>query len=724
MQFQFVTVYSPSFEDNLGKTMNLTVNPTNNPLLKGSGLPDFANIKPEHIVPAITQLLAELDRELTTLETNFIPNWDEFIEPLSLLQERLRWSRDLVNHLREVKNSPQLRDAYETVQPPIVQFYNRMNQSQAIYNAFVSLCNSDNWETLDSAQQRIVEIETRKAKLSGVCLQGEAKERFNAIQMELAELSTKFSNNLLDATEAFSLTLTNQKEIDGLPSSLLSLAAQAARDTEIESATTENGPWVITLDYPSYIPFLKYSNRRDLREKLYKAYITRASSGELDNNPMIERILALRSEQAELLGFNTYAELSFVSKMARDVDAVEKLLEELRWPSYDAALKELEELKAFAVSKGAPSSSDLQHWDITYWQERLREEKFGFNAEELRPYFSFSQVLESLFALTYQLFGVTITPVDGQTSVWHPDVRYFQIADETRIPIANFYLDAYSRPAEKLSGAWMFGCSPRYKITKNGVTTICLPVVYLVCNQTPPVDGKPSLMTFDEVVELFHEFGHGLHEMLTKVDYPQVAGTENIETDAIEILSQFMENWCYYKPTIMGMAKHYSTGEPLPEHYYQKLLAAKNYMNGTAMLHWLHLSYLDLELHHRYRPSDNLTPRDVRDRIAKTTMILPPLEVDGFLCTFRHIFEDQYAAGYYSYLWAEVLSADAFAAFEEAGLDDIEAITATGRRFRDTVLALGGSKHPMEVFESFRGRQISTKLLLRHRGLANVTESD
>jgi oligopeptidase A len=378
----------------------------------------------------------------------------------------------------------------------------------------------------------------------------------------------------------------------------------------------------------------------------------------------------------------------------------------------------LEELKAFAASKGSPEANDLQHWDTTFWAERQREEKFAFTAEELRPYFPLPQVLDGLFGLVQRLFSVTITPADSQAPVWHEDVRYFQIADETGNPIAYFYLDPYSRPAEKRGGAWMDICINRGKVTENGVTTTRLPVAYLVCNQTPPIDGKPSLMTFSEVETLFHEFGHGLHHMLTKVDYSSAAGINNVEWDAVELPSQFMENWCYDKPTLFGMAKHYETGEPLPEHYFQKLLAAKNYMSGSATLRQIHFSIVDIELHHRYRPGSGETPKDVRSRIAKTTTVLPPLPEDSFLCAFGHIFSGGYSAGYYSYKWAEVLSADAFAAFEEAGLDNEQAIKATGKRYRDTVLALGGSKHPMEVFKSFRGREPSTEPLLRHNGLA------
>jgi oligopeptidase A len=506
-------------------------------------------------------------------------------------------------------------------------------------------------------------------------------------------------------------------EIDGLPSSLLSLAAQAARAGGEENATPEHGPWHITLDFPSYFPFMQHSTRRDLREKLYKAYITRASSGELDNNPLITRILELRKELAQLIGFETFAELSLASKMAQDVPSVEKLLEELRQASYNAAVKDLDKLKAFAKNKKAAEAENLQHWDISFWAERQREEKFAFTAEELRPYFPLPQVLDGLFGLLKRLFGVMVTPADGQAPVWHEDVRYFQIADKCGETIAYFYLDAYSRPAEKRGGAWMDACIHRKQIKENAVTTIRLPVAYLICNQTPPVDGNPSLMAFDEVETLFHEFGHGLHHMLTKVNYLGAAGINNVEWDAVELPSQFMENWCYDRQTLFGMAKHYQTGEPLPEHYYQKLLAARNYMSGSAMLRQIYFSSVDLELHHRYCPKNQETVIDVQHRIAKLTTVLPPLPEDGFLCAFGHIFEGGYAAGYYSYKWAEVLSADAFAAFEEAGLEDEAAIHDIGRRYRDTILALGGSQHPMDVFKTFRGREPSTKALLKHNGL-------
>ena len=699
--------------------MSLNTTITDNPLLIGKGLPPFEAIKPDHVVPAIAQLLAELDKELATLEVNVQPTWSGLVEPLDRLGERLSWTWGIVGHLMGVKNSPELREAYETVQPDVVQFYNKLSQSQPLYEAFKALRASENWDSLDSAQKRIVEAAIRDAELSGIGLTGEKRDRFNAIELELAEITTKFGNHVLDATKAFSLTLTTKEEIDGLPPSLTSLAAASARAAGEENATAENGPWRITLDSPSFGPFIQHSTHRDLREKVYKAYISRASSGELDNTPLIERILQLRQEKAHLLGFNSYAELSLASKMAPSVDAVEALLEELRRASYDAAVKEFEELKAFAATKEAPESNDLKHWDISFWAERQREEKFDFSAEELRPYFPLPQVLDGLFSLVNRLFGVAITAADGQAPVWQEDVRYFQVADETGEAIAYFYLDPYSRPAEKRGGAWMNDCIGRAKISEeNGTNSIRKPVAYLVCNQTPPVDGKPSLMTFGEVETLFHEFGHGLQHMLTKVDYAGAAGINNVEWDAVELPSQFMENWCYHRETLLGMAKHYETGEPLPEHYFQKLLAARNYMSGTGMLRQLHFSLVDIELHNRYQPGGNESITDVRNRIAKTTTILPPLPEDSFLCAFGHIFAGGYAAGYYSYKWAEVLSADAFAAFEEAGLDDPQTLSVTGKRFRDTVLALGGSKQPMEVFKSFRGREPSTEPLLKHSGLA------
>jgi oligopeptidase A len=687
------------------------------PLLQGQGLPPFPDITPAQVVPAITELLAEANAALTQLEANIIPTWTGLVEPLDRIIEKISWSWSIVGHLMGVQNSPELRAAHEEMQPQTVEFWMRLGQSTALYQGYKSIQASPEFASFDAAQKRIIVAAIRDMELSGVGLTGEPKQRFNEIQLALAEIANKFSNNVLDATKAYSLTLTKPEEITGLPASLLEQAAQSARAAGHDAATPTDGPWVITLEASSCTLFMQHSQCRDLREQICKAYVSRASSGEYDNLANIDRILELRREMSNILGFANFAELSLASKMAPNVAAVENLLESLRSASFEAAKQDLENLRAFAISKDASEANDLKHWDMAYWSERLREDKFDFNAEELRPYFPLEQVLSGLFNLAHKLFGITITAADGQAPIWNPDVRYFQVANEQQQPIAYFFLDAYSRPAEKRGGAWMADCVSRAKLTDEAGSTVRLPVAYLTCNQTPPVDGKPSLMTFGEVETLFHEFGHGLQHMLTTVDFVGASGISNVEWDAVELPSQFMENWCYDKPTLLSLGKHYETGEPLPEHYYQKIIAARTFMSGSGMLRQIHFSWLDLELHGRYIPGGSETVPDVRNRLAKISMVIPPLPEDNFLCSFGHIFAGGYAAGYYSYKWAEVLSADAFAAFEDAGLDDADAIGTTGRRFRDTVLSLGGSQHPMEVFTAFRGREPDPSALLRHNGL-------
>lgn len=682
-----------------------------NPLLQGRGLPAFDKIQATDVEPAVTTLVQELEAQLTQLEKTVQPTWEGLVEPLTALEEKLSWTWGTVSHLMGVKNSPELRHGFEQVQPLVVGFISRLGQSRPLYEAFVALRDSAQWGNLEPAQQRIVESNIREAELGGVGLTGEKRDRFNAIQLELAELATKFSNNVLDASQAFELKLTTKEEIAGLPPSLLALAAQTAQQKGEANATPEDGPWLITLDYPSYLPFMKYSQREDLREKVYRAFIRRAADGQWDNHPLIERILALRLEKAQLLGFETYAELSLSRKMAPNVAAVEKLLEELRVPSYEAAAQEFADLQKFA------GVDELHHWDTAYWSERQREQEFDFDAEALRPYFPLPQVLEGLFALAKRLFGVTIQASEEEVPVWHPDVQFFRVLDESGTAIASFYLDAYSRPAEKRGGAWMADCLNRGQELIDGQKSLRLPVAYLICNQTPPVGDQPSLMTFYEVTTLFHEFGHGLQHLLTTVNYSGAAGINNVEWDAVELPSQFMENWCYDPTTLFSLAKHYQTGETLPQAEYEKILATRNFMTGSAMLRQINFSLVDLELHHRYRPDGPETIEQIGDRLGKITTILPPLPENAFLCSFGHIFAGGYAAGYYSYKWAEVLSADAFAAFEEVGLDNEVAVQTTGKRFRETVLALGGSLAPAVVFEKFRGRQPETAPLLRHNGL-------
>jgi oligopeptidase A len=686
------------------------------PLLAGQGLPQFDAITPEQVDQGIPALLEALNSELSALEARLESrlaeaeaaplSWDEVMDPLQHLGERLRWSWGVVSHLNGVCNTPELRAAHQQQQGAVVQFGNRAGQSRPMYRALEALQRNANH--LDPTQRRILESELRDMQLRGVGLEGAEQEAFNSASERLAELATAFGNHVLDATNGWSLTLTTEADLEGLPASLRDLLAQAARDTGEEG-------WRLGLDMPRVVPFLKYSRRRDLREQLYRAQVSRASSGELDNHPLIEQILELKLEQAQRLGYGSWAEVSLTSKMAGSVQEVESLLEDLRAAAYPVAQRELADLAACAARHGAAEATDLRPWDVSYWAEVLRQESFDLDSEALRPWFSLEQVLQGLFGLCQRLFDIRIVAGDGSAPTWHGDVRYFRVVDgASGEPLAGFYLDPFSRPGSKRGGAWMDECLGR---SRNPAGEAVLPVAYLICNQSPPVGDTPSLMTFDEVETLFHEFGHGLQHMLTTVERPQAAGINNVEWDAVELPSQFMENWCYDRATLMGMARHWQSGEPLPESEYQKLLAARTFMGGSATLRQVHFALTDLRLHSAWTPTCGQSPEQLRREIARTTTVLEPIPEDAFLCAFSHIFAGGYSAGYYSYKWAEVLSADAFSAFEEVGLDQEEEIVATGRRFRDTVLSLGGSRSPAEVFEAFRGRQPSSEALIRHSGL-------
>jgi oligopeptidase A len=695
------------------------------PLLHGEGLPPFEAIQPEHVDEHIPELMAQLEAELGAIEGRLggalasgqSLAWPEVMDPLHRLGERLRWSWGVVSHLTGVCNSPELREAHARQQGAVVAFGNRAGQSQVIHAALRRLGER---EDLDATQRRILAAELRDMELRGVALEGEAQMAYNAASQELAELSTSFGNRVLDATNAWSLRLSEPAEVEGLPESIRAQLAAAAVAAGEGGATAEQGPWLVGLDMPRFAPFLQYSRRRDLREKVYKAHVSRAAGEdrELGNAPVIERILALRLEQAQRLGYATWAEVSLASKMAGSVEEVERLLEDLRAAALPAAQRELEELRRCAERHGAPEAADFQPWDVSPWAEVLRQERFELDSEALRPWFPLPQVLDGLFDLCDRLFGIAIEAADGEAPIWHPDVRFFRVRDRASgNAIAAFYLDPYSRPGNKRGGAWMDECLVR-SLRPDG--TPVLPVAYLVCNQSPPVGEAPSLMTFQEVETLFHEFGHGLHHMLTTVERPQAAGINNVEWDAVELPSQFMENWCYDRATVMGMARHWQSGEPLPEPEFAKLQAARTFMGGSATLRQVHFALTDLRLHSHWHPDGGQTPEGLRRELAASTAVLQPIEEDALLCSFGHIFAGGYSAGYYSYKWAEVLSADAFSAFEEVGLENEEQIRATGRRFRDTVLSLGGSRHPGEVFEAFRGRPPSAEALIRHTGLVEA----
>lgn len=687
---------------------------TDNPLLATDGLPEFAKIDAAHVVPAVRQRLTEALPKLEAIEKSAKADWDSTIGALEELDRPFEHAWEPVGHLFGVKNSPELREAYETVLPEVVTFGLRARQSEPIFKALQGLKDGPQWKSLSEVQQRIVTEKLRDCKLAGIGLTGAARERFNAIEQELSQLSTEFANHVLDATKAYGLDIADPKDAEGWPETLRHMASQAwnKAHTDVANSTAEAGPWRITLETSLYVPFMEHCRNRELREQVYRAFITRAAKEPFDNSPLIPKILQLKQEKAKLLGFSSYAEVSLSSKMAGQPDAVRKMFDDLRKASWSAAERDLADLKALKESRG--DKTELALWDVPFWAERLREQRYDYTDEELRPYFPFEKVLAGLFRLMHRLFGVTVQPATGQISVWHDDVRYYHIVDEHNRPIAAFFLDPYSRPENKRSGAWMDSCHGRKQLPDGRVQ---LPVAHLVCNQTPPMGDKPSLMSFGEVETLFHEMGHGLQHMLTKVDLADAAGIRGVEWDAVELPSQFMENWCYHKPTLLGMTGHYQTGAPLPDELFDKIYASRTYRAGTFMLRQLMLGMTDLELHSTYDPHGQESPFDVQRRIAKLLSLLPLLPEDRFLCSFQHIFSGGYSAGYYSYKWAEILSADAFAAFEEAGLDNDAAVVETGRRFRDTVLALGGGRHPLEVFKQFRGREPRVDALLRHSGL-------
>ncbi|XP_071488360.1 uncharacterized protein [Diadema antillarum] len=681
-----------------------------NSLLMQGGLPKFQSFDASHVGPGMRKLVTNFERGLGEIEQLYSAyggsnlNWPKVSDPLERLGAPLEFGWGMISHLNGVRNSPALREAYQAAQPAVIMVSSKLSQSLPVYNAMKGLLLTADDVKLDRPQQRILASAVRQAKHGGVELTGKDKDRFNDIQLQLGKLANDFSNNVLDSTKAFSMDLRSKDDVDGLPASLLQLMASSA-SPEAKEVDPERGPWKVTLDFPCFEPFMKHSRRPDLREVVYKAYITRASSGNHDNTGIIEEIRTLRQELSALLGYKDFAALSLESKMAGEAGNVWRLIHDLRDKSKEAARRELDQLQSYAASQGF--SGDLSLWDVSFWSERQREHLFSFNDEDLRPYFPLPKVMEGLFNLTSFLFSVKIQAADGEAETWHEDVRFYKIFNKEGEHMASFYLDPYSRPAEKRGGAWMGQCQGRSELLGTK------PVAYLVCNQTPPQKDRPSLMTFREVETLFHEFGHGLQHMLTRVPYASAAGINNVEWDAVELPSQFMENWLYDPQTIGVVSGHYQTGERLPENLFQQVLKARKYMAGSHMLRQLYFSALDLELHTSSEPW-----LDVMSRIADEYTILKPLQEDRFPCSFLHIFSSAYAAGYYSYKWAEVMAADAFSAFEDVGLSNRKEVANVGLRFRDTVLGMGGGTHPSDVFREFRGRDPEVEPLLRTYGLS------
>lgn len=689
-----------------------------NPLLSENGTPQFDRIQPEHVVPAVRFTLAQAELALQKIEAQIQPTWASAVDVFDPLNRMFERSWGPVTHLFSVMNSDALREAFETIQPEVVRFGLRISQSVQAYRALKSLKSGAEWSLLDSAQQRIVDRKILSCELSGIGLTGVERERFNAIETELSQAGTEFSNHVLDSNKAWSLLVASVDDTSGWPETLRRMTSSAYNRTKPEGAadaTPEHGPWRVTLEMPIFNPFMQHCKNRALREQVYRAYMTRASSGELDNTTLCVKHLTLRQEKSRLLGYKNYAELSLAQKMAPSVAAVEEMFDTLLSASLTAARRDLDQVTEYSRSGG--QHDPIEHWDVAFWAERLREERYDFKEEDLRPYFSHENVLKGLYELLHSLFGITIQESDVPT--WHSDVKYYSVRNESGALIAGFFYDPYSRPETKRPGAWMDDCLSR---RPQGIECQ-LPVAYLVCNATPPMGDTPSLMAFREVETLFHEFGHGLQHMLTTVNYPDAAGISGVEWDAVELPSQFMENWCYHRPTLDKLARHYRTGETLPVELFQKMVAAKTYRAGSLMLRQLTFGMTDLQLHSAYDPLGTESIFDVQKRIMDRASVLPMFPEDRFLCAFSHIFAGGYAAGYYSYKWAEVLSADAYSAFEEVGLDNVDAVRETGRHFRDTVLALGGSRHPMEIFHEFRGRAPSPAPLLRHNGLSERPRS-
>jgi oligopeptidase A len=675
----------------------------NNPLLEIEGLPAFSDITPDIIEPAIDQLLAE-NREAIQrlLESGQQHDWKNLVEPLEQLDDRLNRAWSPVNHMNSVVNSDPLRKAYNACLPKLSDYATEMGHNSALCEAYKAV--SANPEELDTAQNKLLDNALLEFHLSGVDLPPQKKQRYKEISQALSQLTTKFEENLLDATNAWSKLVTDQRELAGLPESALALAAQTARQRDHREG------WLLTLDFPSYLPVMTYADNRELRREVYEAFSTRASdqgpqAGQWDNGEVMEQILALRHEQAQLLGFANYAERSLARKMARTTDEVMHFLNDLATRSRPQAQHELDALKAYAQK--THGMTDLQAWDIGYYSEKLRHERYDITQEMLKPYFPEIRVIPGMFAVVERLYGITITQIEG-IDTWHPDVCFYEIRDHDNQLRGQFYLDLYARP-KKRGGAWMDDCASRFFTD----TINQIPVAYLTCNFSPPVDGKPSLLTHDEVETLFHEFGHGLHHLLTRVDYPAVAGISGVAWDAVELPSQFMENWCWEKAALDLISGHVETGEPIPDELYRRMREAKNFQSAMMMVRQLEFSLFDFRIHLEYEPAKGGRIYETLDAVRDQVAVVRPPAWNRFPHGFSHIFAGGYAAGYYSYKWAEVLSADAFSLFEERGIFDTDA----GRTFLHEILEQGGSKDAMELFVAFRGREPQIEPLLRHSGI-------
>lgn len=670
-----------------------------NPLLDFTGLPRFAEIRPEHVSPAIEQLLAEARHTVAQLTAHAdSPSWENVVDPLTDATERLSRAWGVVGHLNAVVNTPELRDAYNANIAPISAFWTELGQNLDLLGQFKAIEASPAYAGYNAARQKIIQNDLRDFRLSGAELPEAQRQRYAAIQSKLAELSARFEQNVMDATDAFSLYLDDAAELDGVPEDALALFAAAAQ-------ADEKTGYKITLQFPFYFPVMQYAHSRALRQKLYDAYVKRASEfglPEHDNTEIIREKLQLTREEAQLLGFANFAELSLYTKMAESPQQVIAFLRDLAARAKPFAVKDRAELEAFASKE--LGLADLQAWDIAYAAEKLRVARYAFSEQEVKQYFPESKVLPGLFGVVNTLYGVEVR--DSSAPVWHPDVRFYDILKDGQL-VGSFYFDLYSREGKR-PGAWMDDARGR---RKKG-DTLQTPVAYLTCNFTRPLGDKPALFTHDEVITLFHEFGHGLHHMLTQVEELGVSGINGVEWDAVELPSQFMENFCWEWDVLQGMTAHADTGETLPRALFDKMLAAKNFQSGMMTVRQLEFSLFDMLLYTDFDASTG-DWMALLDEVRQEVAVNFPPAYNRFPNSFSHIFAGGYSAGYYSYKWAEVLSADAYAAFEEAG----GANAATGKRFWDEVLAVGGSRSALESFRAFRGRDPQIDALLRHSGM-------
>lgn len=683
-------------------TSNTTNSSSNNPLLSNPELPQFSKINPEHVQPAIKQLIETNESNTQAMLDGLTDvSWERLVAASDEWDDVLSKAWSPVSHMNSVVNSDELRDAYNACLPLLSEYSTKLGQNQELFKAYKALSESDEYDALDGPQKMVISNALRDFHLSGVDLPEDKKQRYSELKKQLSELTSKFSENVLDATNAWSKLISDESELAGVPESALGLMKQQAEQREQQG-------YLLTLDIPVYLPVMTYCENQALREEMYTAFATRASeqgpqAGEFDNSQVMYDILKCRKELAQLLGFSNYAERSIATKMAETTDQVVDFLKDLASKSKPVAQQELAELQAFAKENFDVDA--LNPWDVGFYGEKLKHARYEISQEQLRPYFPFPKVVAGMFELVQRLYGVEVVEIE-EFDRWHEQVHFYEIRKAGE-PIARFYLDPYAR-AKKRGGAWMDECRVR-RTKQDG--SLQLPVAYLVCNFTPPVGDQPALLTHDEVTTLFHEFGHGLHHMLTQISYSAVSGINGVAWDAVELPSQFMENFCWETEVLDFISGHFETGEPLPKELLDKMLAAKNFQSGMQMVRQLEFSLFDFILHRDY--NDETKILDILNQVREEVAVIIPPEWHRFPNSFSHIFAGGYAAGYYSYKWAEVLSSDAYSRFEDEGLFNPE----VGNAFLTNILEKGGSQAPMDLFVAFRGRKPTVDALLRHSGI-------